>query len=60
MTLHGAFGNFKFGNAHVPLSDQKRAELRILLSNLKLIIIDEMSLVDAEMLYKLDPLSILL
>ena len=54
MTLHGAFGNFKFGIKHLPLSDQKRAELRVHLSNLKLIIVDEMSLVDADMLYKLD------
>ena len=54
MTLHGAFGNFKFGNEHLPLNDEKRATLRESLSELKLIIVDEMSLIDADMLYKID------
>ena len=54
MTLHGAFGNFKFGNEHLPLNDEKRANLRESLSELKLIIVDEMSLVDADMMYKID------
>ena len=54
MTLHGAFGNFKFGNNHFPLSDEKRARLRESLSELKLIIVDEMSLVDADLMYTID------
>ena len=36
------------------LSDKKRDELRNLYRNLKVLIIDEISLVDADMLYKID------
>ena len=52
MTLHSAFG-FKFGNEHQSLSDQKKKELRKNLSCLKLLIIDEMSLLGSDMLYKI-------
>ena len=52
ITLHSAF-DFKFGNEHVPLNDKKLAEFRNNLSDLKLIIIDEMSLLNADMLYRI-------
>ena len=52
MTIHSAFG-FKFGNEHQSLSDQKKKELRKNLSCLKLLIIDEMSLLGSDMLYRI-------
>ena len=52
-TIHSAF-DFKFGNEITYSSDKKLAELRENLSQLKLIIIDEMSLVGADILYKID------
>ena len=53
-TLCAAFG-FKFGNeSQGSYSPQKLAELRESLSDLKLIIIDEESLISADMFYKLD------
>ncbi len=52
VTLHFAL-NFKFGNEQPPLSDQKLAEFRQSLSELRLIIIDEMSLLGADMLYNI-------
>ena len=42
-----------FGNKHVPLGDKKLAEFRTNLADLKLIIIDEISLVKADMLYQI-------
>ena len=48
MTIHSALG-LKFGYGQ-PLSDKKLASLRDLLSDLKIIIIDEFSLVSADML----------
>ena len=51
-TLHSVF-DFKFGNEHVSLSDKKLAIARDMLSELKLIIIDEISMVSADMLYKI-------
>ena len=48
MTIHSALG-LKFGYGQ-PLSDKKLANLRELLSDLKIIIIDEFSLVSADML----------
>ena len=51
-TLHSVF-DFNFGNEHVPLKDKKLAIARDLLSELKLIIIDEISMVKADMLYQL-------
>ena len=56
-TLHGAFG-FGYGDEqqtdNTKCGDKKRNELRENLSELKLLIIDEVSLVSADMLYKLD------
>ena len=52
MTLHGAFG-FNFSPSHEALSDKKLAESRKDLEHLKLILIDEMSMVDADKLYKI-------
>ena len=51
-TLHSAF-HFKFGNEHVSLSDKKRAEFQEHLRHLKIVVVDEMSMVGADMLYKL-------
>ena len=52
MTLHSAF-DFKFGNEHLPLSDKSLAKFRENFKDLKLLIIDEMSLLGADMLYKI-------
>ncbi len=52
-TLHSTF-NFKFGNDFSSLSDQARDSMRDIMSNLKLLIIDEISMVKADMLYILD------
>ena len=52
ITLNSAF-DLKFGNKHVPLGDKKLAEFRTALADLKLIIIDEISLVKADMLYQI-------
>ena len=53
MTLLSAFG-FDFGNKHYSLSDKIRDARKNILRNLKVIIIDEISLVKADMLYQLD------
>ena len=52
-TIFGAF-DFKYGPEITKSGDKKRAELRENLSELSLIIIDEMSLVSSDMLYKID------
>jgi hypothetical protein len=52
-TLHSAFA-FSFGNKMYSLGDKDRDKKRVLLRNLKLVIIDEMSMVKADMLYQLD------
>ena len=52
ITLNSAF-DLKFGNKHLPLGDKKLAEFRTALADLKLIIIDEISLVKADMLYQI-------
>ena len=53
-TISGAFA-FRFGDeAQAQYGDKKLAELREHLSELKLIVIDEMSLVSSDMFYKLD------
>ena len=52
-TIFGAF-DFKFGVEITSSGDKKLAELRENLSELRLIIIDEMSLVSSDMLYKID------
>ena len=51
-TLHGAFG-FAF-NKHYSLSDKSRDQKRAAMKNLKIIIIDEISMVKSDMLYQLD------
>ena len=53
MTLHSAF-DFNFnGKEHQGLGDKKLAEYRSNLQYLRLIIIDEMSMVDSDKLYKI-------
>ena len=52
-TLHSSFG-FSFDNKHYSLSDKTRDEKRSIFKNLKMIIIDEVSMVKADMLYQLD------
>ena len=52
-TLHTLF-SFNFGAGFMSLSDKMRDEKRNLYRNLKMLIIDEISLVDADMLYKID------
>ena len=52
-TLHGTFG-FSFNNQHFSLNDKIRDQKRILMKNLQLVIIDEISMVKADMLYMLD------
>ena len=52
-TLHNVF-SFKFGSKFLTLSDKIRDEKRKLFKNLQVLIIDEISLVDADMLYKID------
>ena len=53
MTLHQAF-DFNFnGRVHESLSDKKLAQFRNNLADLKLIIVDEMSMVDSDKLYKI-------
>ena len=53
MTLHSAF-NFNFGNEFMSLGDKTRDEKREHLKNLKMVIVDELSLLKADMLYQLD------
>ena len=52
VTLHSAF-DLKFGDAHVGLAPKKLAEFREHLQDLKVIIIDEMSLVKSDVLYQI-------
>ena len=53
MTLHSAF-DFNFnGRVHESLSDKKLAQFRTDLADLKLVIVDEMSMVDSDKLYKI-------
>ena len=53
MTLHSAF-NFNFGNQFLSLGDKARDEKRDHLKNLKVLIIDEFSMIKADMFYQLD------
>ena len=52
-TLHNAF-SFSFGNEYFSLNDKTRDARRRSLKNLKIVIIDEFSMVKADMLYQLD------
>ncbi len=51
-TLHSIF-KFQFNDKIMSLSDKERDKMRLGLQNLKVMIIDEISLVKAEMLYQL-------
>ena len=51
-TLHTAF-SFKFGNEFLSLADTVKGKKQLLLENLKLLCIDEMSMVPGDMLYQL-------
>ena len=46
-TLHSGFG-FSFGNEHYSLSDNVRDKKRKLLENLKVVIVDEISMVKSD------------
>lgn len=52
-TLHTLF-SFNFGAGFQSLNDQKRDLKRALYKNLRVLIIDEISLVDADLLFKID------
>ena len=52
-TLHASFG-FPFDNKYYSLSDKSRDQKRAELKNLKMVIIDEVSMVKSDMLYQLD------
>ena len=52
-TLHSSFG-FSFSNEHFSLSDKIRDKKRKLLENLKMVIIDEISMMKADQLFQLD------
>ena len=52
-TLHASFG-FSYDNKHYSLSDKVRDQKRAILVNLKVVIIDEISMVKSDMLYQLD------
>ena len=52
-TLHNAF-SFGFGNEFFSLGDKVRDERRCELENLKIVIVDEFSMMKADMLYQLD------
>ncbi len=51
-TLHSAF-SFSFGDDLKPLSDKKLDDLRCTLSDVKLVIVDEISMMRSDMLYQL-------
>ena len=51
-TLHSAF-NFTYGNEVLSMSDKIRDHRRKLLQNLRVVIIDEISLVKSDLLYQL-------
>ena len=50
-TLHSSFG-FSFGNEHFSLSDKVRDKKRTLLENLKVVIIDEISMVKSDQQFR--------
>ena len=52
-TLHSSFG-FSFDNKAYSLNDKARDQKRTALANLKVVIIDEISMVKVDMLYQLD------
>ena len=52
MTFYSAF-DLKFGHRHISLSNHKLAQFRDNLSELSLIILDEFSLIGADILYRI-------
>ena len=52
-TLHSLF-SFKFGTTFLSMTEKQRAEKRHLFRNLRCIIIDEISMVSADLFYNLD------
>ena len=52
-TLHSLF-SFNFGSGFMSLSDKSKEMKRTMFQNLAMLIIDEISLVDADMMYKID------
>ena len=52
-TLHTSF-SFNFDNKHYSLNDKTRDEKRSLFKNLRIVIIDEVSMVKSDMIYQLD------
>ena len=52
-TLTSAF-RLQYGNEHFSLSDKERDKMRVKMKNLKILVIDEISLVKSDMLYQLD------
>lgn len=53
ITLHSAMG-FDFSNKHTSLNDKKRELRREQMKNTKIIIVDELSLMKPDLLYRLD------
>ena len=52
-TLHSLFG-FKFGTTFLSMSEKQRAAKRVLFRNLRCVIVDEISMVSADLFYNLD------
>ena len=52
-TLHSLFG-FKFGCTFLSMPEKQRADKRLLFRNLKCVIVDEISMVSADLFYNLD------
>ena len=52
-TLHSLFG-FKFGTTFLSMTEKQRADKRLLFRNLRCVIIDEISMVSADLFYNLD------
>ena len=52
-TLHSTFG-FKFGTTFLSMPEKQRDEKRALFRNLRCLIVDEISMVSADMLYNID------
>ena len=52
LTIHKAFG-FCFGDTHYAMSDERRKDVRAQLSELKIVVLDEMSMIKSDQLYQL-------
>ena len=52
-TLHSLFG-FKFGSSFLSMSEKQRADKRLLFRDLKCVVVDEISMVSADLFYNLD------